>query len=62
MDPHRTGSLDPKQRENLRNKAVLWIRNDLVRILHFKPCQLNIWQILCVHNGTAARLFNNFKI
>ncbi len=56
-DPHRTGSLDPKQRENqretapvLNKKAVLWIRNHLVRLLPFKPGQLNNWQILDVHS------------
>jgi hypothetical protein len=45
----------------LNNKAVLWIRNNLVWILLFKTGQLNNWQILCVHNGTAASLFKDFK-
>ncbi len=44
--------------------AVLWIRDDLarIRILPFKPGQLNNCQIWSVyqHNGTAARFLKHF--
>ncbi len=42
--------------------AVLWIRNDFnrIRILLFKPGQLNKRKILRVHNGTTETLFMHF--
>ncbi len=51
-----------KKKNSWKFLLMLWIRNDLVRIriLTFKPGQLNNYQIFSVHNGTAARFFFSF--
>jgi hypothetical protein len=48
--------------KNTSLERVLWIRNDLVRILPLKSDLLNNWHILSLHNGSAPPIYFFGKI